>query len=475
MSGNLLEMVQGHLGEASVSKIGSLLGQSSGTTHAAIGKALPVLLGGLVQKGSTREGSEEISRHLDHVDDRILDDVPGFLSSNTTEVMRSGTGMLSGIFGGNLGGTMGALSPLSGLGEAGTGTLLKVLAPIVLATLARYRRREGLDAAGLQRFLESQRPIVEKSLPAGFGERFGFVKKAAIGAGAAAAGAAAAGQQRVYQKEPYREREVVTERQTEKSSLKWVVPALGIAALGALGYGLLKNREHREREVGVVNPEVQAEQGYREPDYKGPTEEELGLNAPPPPPPAPPPMEEPKPPAPEVSEGAVGAVSGEEEKKAEEPCPKPEKKAEVKKAAPAVAPVEGEVGAERGMVVEEEETTIEETPSGAIEETETDTTLIMPREPLYLGTLFESGESTLSIEDQERMQALLQLINDNPGKNIEVRGYSFGADTPRTHLLAQERADAVKAWLGQNGVDEGRITTSDGGPSSRSQIDVFFR
>ncbi len=487
MSGNLLEMVQGHLGEASVSKIGSLLGQSSGTTHAAIGKALPVLLGGLVQKGSTREGSEEISRHLDHVDDRILDDVPGFLSSNTTEVMRSGTGMLSGIFGGNLGGTMSSLSPLSGLGEAGTGTLLKVLAPIVLATLARYRRREGLDAAGLQRFLESQRPIIEKSLPAGFGERFGFVKKAAVGAGAVGAGAAAVGQ-RVYQKEPYKEREVVTERQTEKSSLKWVVPALGIAALGALGYGLLKNRHHDEK-VGVVGPEVQAEQGYREPDYKGPTEEELGLNAPPPPPPAPPPMEEPKPP-PETSEGAVGAVVGEEETvveeedkdKAAEPCPKPEVKKAEKKSAP-VAPVGGEVGAERGMaleddegtVLEEDETTIEETPSGAIEETETDTTLIMPREPLYLGTLFESGESTLSIDDEDSMQALLQLINDNPGKNVEIRGYSFGADTPRTHLLAQERADAVKAWLGEQGVDEGRITTSDGGPSSRSQIDVFFR
>ena len=78
-------------------------------------------------------------------------------------------------------------------------------------------------------------------------------------------------------------------------------------------------------------------------------------------------------------------------------------------------------------------------------------------------------------DDGERMQSLLQLINDNPGKSIEVRGYSFGADTPRTHLLAQERADSVQAWLTQNGIDEGRITTSDGGPSSRSQIDVFLR
>ena len=80
--------------------------------------------------------------------------------------------------------------------------------------------------------------------------------------------------QRVYQ----RDREVI-ERRPEKSSLKWVVPALGIVALGALGYGLLKNRQH-QREVGVVSPEVQAEQGYREPEYKGPTEEELGLEHP---------------------------------------------------------------------------------------------------------------------------------------------------------------------------------------------------
>ena len=70
---------------------------------------------------------------------------------------------------------------------------------------------------------------------------------------------------------------------------------------------------------------------------------------------------------------------------------------------------------------------------------------------------------------------LLQLVNDNPDKDIEVRGYSFGADTPRTNILAQERADAVKAWLTENGVAESRITTSNGGPSSRAQIDVFLR
>ena len=211
-------MVQGHLGEASVSKIGSLLGQSSGTTHAAIGKALPVLLAGLVQKGSTREGAEEISRHLDHVDDRILDDAPGYFSSNTTEVMRSGTGMLSGIFGGGLGNTLGGLSPLSGLGEAGTGTLMKLLAPIVLG-----HRSRAIGAGGRsmrQACIAFSRVSVRswKSLPAGFAERFGFVKRPAV--------AAAPVGQRVYQ----RDRDVITERRPEKSSLKWVVPALGIVA-----------------------------------------------------------------------------------------------------------------------------------------------------------------------------------------------------------------------------------------------------
>jgi outer membrane protein OmpA-like peptidoglycan-associated protein len=474
MAGNLLEMVQGHLGEASVSKIASLLGQSSGTTHSAINKALPVLVGGLIQKGSTREGAEEISRHLDHVDDRILDDVPGFYSANTTEVMRSGTGMLSGVFGGGLTGALGSLAPATGLGEAGTGTLMKLLAPITLATLARHKRREGLDAGGLMSFLNAQRPIVEKALPAGISERLGWGRAAAAGAAGGAVG------QRVFHSsEPLRrDKEVVTE---EKSSLKWVVPALGIVAVGALAYGLLKNRHRDVDEVTVTETEVGAEQGYREPEYKGPTEEELGLAPPPPAEPAPPPvMEEPQPP--EVSGGVVGAEGGEkkeEEGKAE--CP-PEKKKEAKKpekkAAPSGAAVGGEVGAERGVVEEEDEDTlsVEETPSGTeITETETETEVTMPREPLYLGTLFESGESTLTADDTQGMDALLQLVNDNPDKDIEVRGYSFGADTPRTNILAQERADAVKAWLTDNGVAESRISTSNGGPSSRAQIDVFLR
>jgi outer membrane protein OmpA-like peptidoglycan-associated protein len=457
-------MVQGHLGEASVSKIASLLGQSSGTTHSAINKALPVLAGGLIQKGSTREGAEEISRHLDHVDDRILDDVPGFYSANTTEVMRSGTGMLSGVFGGGLTGALGSLAPATGLGEAGTGTLMKLLAPITLATLARHKRREGLDAGGLMSFLGGQRSIVEKALPAGISERLGWGKAAAAGA------AGAVGQRVFHSSEPLRrDKEVVTE---EKSSLKWVVPALGIVAVGALAYGLLKNRHRDVDEVTVTETEVGAEQGYREPEYKGPTEEELGLAPPPPAEPAPPPvMEEPQPP--EVSGGVVGAEGGEKKEEEGKECP-PEKK-EAKKPEKKAAPVGGEVGAERGIVEEEEDTlSVEETPSGT-EITETETEVTMPREPLYLGTLFESGESNLTTDDTQGMDALLQLVNDNPDKDIEVRGYSFGADTPRTNILAQERADAVKAWLTDNGVAESRISTSNGGPSSRAQIDVFLR
>ncbi len=96
-------------------------------------------------------------------------------------------------------------------------------------------------------------------------------------------------------------------------------------------------------------------------------------------------------------------------------------------------------------------------------------------DPVHLGTLFGAGSSELEAGPGNRLNTLLQLVQDNSERLVEIRGYAFGADTGDTRELAQSRAEAVRDWLIDNGVDPSRIEAVGGGTSSRSQIDVFLR
>jgi outer membrane protein OmpA-like peptidoglycan-associated protein len=517
MSGNLLGMVHRHVDQATIDTMASLLSQSRHTMQSAVEQVAPALVGGLAQKASTRTGADELHASLDRVDVSLLDDVPGYLSSNTSHVTQSGTGILGGIFGADLANVIGRLAPSTGLGEAGTSSVMKMLAPIVLAVLARHQRRERLDSGGLAQFLDDQRRDVDAALPASMaglfgssegrygelGEKIGedrdradrdFDRYEPGGAGGFPTGAAAdpntrpggqpvaeaegmhprhggGGPSAMYKQQLAPERGGPRRHAERSAGLRWMVPLLGVLAIVALAYGLLRHREIDGVETidpavhGVqedqpgVGPEVAPEevQPRYEPGY-GP-----GQGAPgrPSEPAQPPPAEQRSPGDSPGAPGQGAPERGTPQQRA------PQQGAPQQGATDPGAPnpsgadgrrgtLEGEVGAERGAAPA----------SSAIQEGEA---------PLYLGTLFGAGSSELSTEPGSRLTSLLQLVQNEPDQQVEVRGYAFGANTEETHRLATARAEAVRQWLIDNGVDAERVQAIGGGSSARSQVDVFLR
>lgn len=167
---NLVNLVKDQLGGSVVNQLGGLLGESGANTERAVSGAVPAILGGLMNSSGAGDGASRLNAALDDHDDSILDNIGGLLGGgNHSQVANQGSSMLGNLLGGNaLGSIAGALSGFSGLGRGSSGSLIGMLAPIVMSVLRRQRNSQGLDAGGLASMLSGQRDNIAAAMPAGF-------------------------------------------------------------------------------------------------------------------------------------------------------------------------------------------------------------------------------------------------------------------------------------------------------------------
>ena len=124
------------------------------TAKAAEG-ALSMLLGAMAKNAAKPEGASALANALDNDHDGgILDDVMGFLGGNHQESRAAnGAGILNHVLGNNQSSAFQAISQLSGLGSEQSGSLMAMLAPMVMGALGKTKRQQGLDASGLASML----------------------------------------------------------------------------------------------------------------------------------------------------------------------------------------------------------------------------------------------------------------------------------------------------------------------------------
>jgi len=192
MSLNLLDLVKGHVTNKVIGSLSGLLGESEEKTSSAVHSALPTLIGGLMKKASTSDGAASLSSALDDDQDSdgFLGDVMGNLGGgNHQAILDKGNGILGSLFGGGLGGVTDIIAKVSGLGRASSGSLLGLLAPIVMGVLGKAKRDNNLDASGLASMLQDQGQHISGSLPDGLGDSLDLGSMLGS-AGKAAAGAA---------------------------------------------------------------------------------------------------------------------------------------------------------------------------------------------------------------------------------------------------------------------------------------------
>ncbi len=128
------------LSGAPMQQISQQLGLGQTQTAGAIAAALPMLIGALGRNASQPQGAEALFGALqrDHAGGGMgLGDLLGAVLGGQQSRQTDGAGMLGHIFGSRQPQAEQAIGQATGLGSDKANTLLKVLAPLVLAYLAK--------------------------------------------------------------------------------------------------------------------------------------------------------------------------------------------------------------------------------------------------------------------------------------------------------------------------------------------------
>ena len=172
---NLVSLIMQFLGPALIGKLASSLGLNQTLAQKVIAAAVPAILAGLVGKAAQPGGAGGLFDILGKQDPGLLGKLARVIGGpQQKQIAEQGSNVLGSLLGNSaLGSLTGALTKFSGVGEAPTKSLLGMLAPVVLGTLAQQQKSAGLDAGGLARMLMGQKDNISAALPADFAKLLG--------------------------------------------------------------------------------------------------------------------------------------------------------------------------------------------------------------------------------------------------------------------------------------------------------------
>jgi len=155
-------------------------------------------------------------------------------ASGQSSLIEKGSQILSSLLGGrDQTALAGAISKYAGLGQNASGSLLGMLAPIVMGTIGQQQGTRSLDAGGIASLLSSQKDNIVAALPAGFANLLGGTGLLDSLGGAARTATAAAGQTARVTTSAARAIGDTGQRAAAVSLnwLYWLIPLLAIGAL----------------------------------------------------------------------------------------------------------------------------------------------------------------------------------------------------------------------------------------------------
>lgn len=167
MANGIFDLIQGQLSQGMVEQIANQLGGADKQqTQSAASSAINVLLGAIAKNASTPEGSSALANALekDHdgsVLDNFMELATGAMQPSNSRAL-NGAGILKHVLGGKQNTAIDMISKMSGIGGDKAGSLLTMLAPMVMGALGKTKAQSGLDAGGLGSLLQN---VVKQEAP----------------------------------------------------------------------------------------------------------------------------------------------------------------------------------------------------------------------------------------------------------------------------------------------------------------------
>jgi hypothetical protein len=166
---NIVSIIMQLLTPDLIGKLATMLGVDRSLVQRATSASIPAILAGLSGVAS-KNGGGTIIDAINKLDPNILGNLATSAGGEGGRALATtGSNILTSLLGGSTLTTLAtALGKYSGLNNSAAGSLIGVLAPIVLGALGQQQRAQGFDAGGLTKMLQGQKDNIAKALPADF-------------------------------------------------------------------------------------------------------------------------------------------------------------------------------------------------------------------------------------------------------------------------------------------------------------------
>ena len=164
----LTDVVVGQMSQQAAQKTGL----NEGLAAQLMPMAMAALMGGLKKNASQPNGADALATALDRHDGSLLNNLGQLGQDNT---LADGQKILGHILGGKQAPTERALAKTAGVDQGQVGQLLAMAAPMVLASLGRAKREQGLDASALAGLVTEESVRAQKAAPSELGGLMQFL------------------------------------------------------------------------------------------------------------------------------------------------------------------------------------------------------------------------------------------------------------------------------------------------------------
>jgi OmpA-OmpF porin, OOP family len=249
MTTNLISQLSREFGGDAINKIAGALGEDSSRTQAAMDGTLQALVGGLVNKGSTRDGASDLLDLLkrNNLDGTRFTNVASAISGpdGISRLVETGGPLLNSVLGSRANSVIDWVSSLGGIKKSSATSLLGLALPVVLGQIGRLVSGSGWNVSNLMNILSDQKSYL-RNMPTGLTNALGYGGPEWTTERERERRAAPS-----YVSEPVR-------REREGTAWwKWALPLLALLALGWLLSRLFTGRE-RQVQTNIAVPTATA-------------------------------------------------------------------------------------------------------------------------------------------------------------------------------------------------------------------------
>jgi hypothetical protein len=239
MATNLVSLVMQFLTPDMIGRIATTLGFDRNKVQSAIGGAVPALLAAFNDVATQPGGAQKLTDAARQQTGSLGNLARALTAGEPSSLIDKGSQLLSLLVSGqNQNALTGAIAKFTGLSQGASGSLLGMLAPIVMGSIGKHQSAAGaLDANGIANLFASQKDNIAAALPSGFGSllsgtgllnSLGDAARTATAAGSEATRAATSTARAVGQTS---QRAADAMAATSSNWLYWLVPIAAAAAL----------------------------------------------------------------------------------------------------------------------------------------------------------------------------------------------------------------------------------------------------